>query len=284
MSKFMDLNPHSVGIVMKELVRRAIETIRNVQFTFEVTNKVGYTGKMDDMFTSADKAAQTVYLRSLRECFPKYGIVAEEDYFRIGARNPAGLFFTVDPLDGTKAFVRRQSHGVGTMLSLCTPEKFIAAYVGDVNTREIFGFRPNSRTVHRISEFNMSQKLLPGLLDIGGTYVELRDPAEKYSATTQRTVGMFRGQTVDGGSIGTWLARLWKSECSAAIINPSKETPWDANPINAISKRLGFVFMKPNRRGDGWVRYHAKPQTEIVDCEHDIMIVHGSNAHKFARV
>jgi hypothetical protein len=73
-----ELNGHAVGIILKELVRRAMTIIRNERQVFEATAKQGHTGNMDDVFTSADTKAQEVYIKSLRECFPDCAIVAEE--------------------------------------------------------------------------------------------------------------------------------------------------------------------------------------------------------------
>src|SRR6185503_21353335 len=66
---------------------------------------------------------------------------------------------TVDPLDGTKAFIRRQSQGVGTMVALVDDGRVQSAYIGDVNTQEIYGFRPASSSVHRISEYETAERL-----------------------------------------------------------------------------------------------------------------------------
>src|SRR6185295_2926270 len=116
-------------------VRRAMTIIRNERQIFEATAKQGHAGSMDDVFTSADTKAQDVYIKSLRECFPDYAILAEEDTVAARAAAPTqpGVFFTVDPLDGTKAFVRRQSHGVGTMVALVERGQVVSAYVGDIN-------------------------------------------------------------------------------------------------------------------------------------------------------
>src|SRR5215510_12270875 len=115
-----ELKGHAHGIILKELVRRAMTVIRNERQVFEATAKQDRSGSMDDVFTSADTKAQEVYVKSLRECFPDYAIVAEEGDVAPLVAGPLrpGAFFTVDPLDGTKAFVRRQSHGVGTMVAL----------------------------------------------------------------------------------------------------------------------------------------------------------------------
>lgn len=276
------VNAHIIGIVMKELVRRAIVSIRAQKQAFEVSAKLGYTGRMDDVLTSADKAAQEVYVRSLKECFPDWGIIAEEDELFKTCADTSGLYFTIDPLDGTKAFVRRQSHGVGTMISFFKREgeggQFLAAYVGDVNTQEIYGFRPGSEKVHRITEFSTNETLSFQKRALCEQYVLLREPERFYSPLSRGIINTaFRNQLVDGGSIGTWLARLWKGEVGAVIIEPSMETPWDSNPVNAITLKMGFSFFKPSADGKRWESFSPKPIMQKVKRDHEILIVHESN-------
>ncbi len=57
--------------------------------------------------TVADKRAETLILARLAELFPGVPVVSEEDASEFGAPEKiADRFFLVDPLDGTKAFVR----------------------------------------------------------------------------------------------------------------------------------------------------------------------------------
>ena len=174
-SERLPLNGHAVGIVLKELVRRAIKVIRAEREAFEVMQKAGYGGDMTDVFTTADSKAQKIYVRSLEECFPSYGIIAEEGSLsqtQVDGRS----YFTVDPLDGTKAFIRRQSHGVGTMVAMVEDGQVASAYVGDVNTQEIYGFRPGSTNVHRITEFETAERLDHVKGPLSGQNILLRDP------------------------------------------------------------------------------------------------------------
>lgn len=275
------LNNHAVGIIMKELVRRAVVAIRNQRQIFEVKAKQGYGGQMDDMVTSADKIAQEVYVRSICECFPGWGIIGEEDALIVPCTDGSGLFFTVDPLDGTKAFVRRQSHGIGTMISLSNDQgEFVAAYVGDINTEEIYGFRPGSEKVHRITEFNNNEHLHITTKPLTTQYILLREPERKYSELSQNTIlSGFRNQIVDGGSIGIWLARLWKGEVGAALLAPSWETPWDSNPVTAITKKLGFIYLRPSPMGGtAWIPFHHGPLKEKFQRNYDVLIIHRDNA------
>ncbi|MDB5461012.1 MAG: cysQ [Caulobacteraceae bacterium] len=61
--------------------------------------------------TEADHRAEAVILARLRAAFPDIPIIAEEDAAAYGTPSQIGpRFFLVDPLDGTKAFVRGDDH------------------------------------------------------------------------------------------------------------------------------------------------------------------------------
>ncbi|HEY2356573.1 MAG TPA: 3'(2'),5'-bisphosphate nucleotidase CysQ [Phenylobacterium sp.] len=61
--------------------------------------------------TEADRQGEALILRALAERFPDIPVVSEEDASEFGAPEAIGpRFFLVDPLDGTKAFVRGDPH------------------------------------------------------------------------------------------------------------------------------------------------------------------------------
>lgn len=278
-----ELNGHSIGIILKELVRRAIVTIRAERFSFGRTVKMGQTGQMDDLVTSADQCAQTLYLRGLQECFPGWGIMAEEDDCKVVCTHPSGLRITVDPLDGTKAFGRRQSHGVGTMIALIQGDEVIAAYVGDVNTLEIYGFRPGSDKVHRISDFEANENLVinPERL-LSDQSVLMRNRPEEYSATMQALVrhpkndGHFKDMQITDGSIGISMARLWKGEVGAMVFEPKKITPWDDSPLIGISQKMGFVWVKIDPTTGALSVLRPRLVDTVYHREYEVLVVHQS--------
>ena len=273
--KMGPINGHLVALGLKELVRRAIVTIRNERLIFEATTKESYSGTMDDVFTSADTKAQEIYLRGFRESFPFCGIIAEEQGLTIPPRFGCDVTFTVDPLDGTKAFVRRQSHGVGTMIAMLQGTDIIAAFVGDVNTDELYCFRPGSPSVWRISRLDSFEKLeYKGGDKLSESYMLLREPPEDYGALPQRTLKMFKKYDMGSGSIGIWAARLWKREVAALMMPGGWETPWDSNPIIGISLQLGYVFLRNDRDDNRWSMFIPGPVREKFRREHDILIVH----------
>src|SRR5262249_35782822 len=129
---FGDASGSLVGAGMRDMVSRVIGEVFLSRWNFETEEKIGWRGKRDDVVTSADREAQSVYKKLIEERFPTFGLVAEEDNLRIPSKHKHGYFFTLDPVDGTKAFVRKQSYGVATMIALCTQTNVVAAYVGDI--------------------------------------------------------------------------------------------------------------------------------------------------------
>jgi len=273
------LNGPIMGIVVKEIVRRALVAIRNQQRTFEVTKKDGYEGgSMDDVFTTADIAAQAIYLRVLHECFPDYGIVAEEGSLNIQGSNGCTSYFTIDPIDGTRAFIRGQTHGVSTMIALVEDGVVTCAFIGDLNAEVVYGFRPDSNNVHKISRLDVTEALAyRAPLVKSEAYALLRNPLRAYSGNSRRLMEdqtIFEGYYIGGGSIGVLVSRIWGREVQAIFLPPSWETPWDSSPVIGISQKLGYIFMKPKPTGFGWERYLPRIAKEKYWREHDTLIIH----------
>lgn len=220
---FGELNGSAIGNIMRDLVRRAISVIRLERFSFEAENKESDTGR-PDFVTTADRKAQQLYVEGLTRSFPCIGILAEEENLRVPCRiDGRDYCFTIDPLDGTKAFMRRQSHGVATQIALvdftggCAGD-VVAAYVGDVCTQEIYGFEPESQEVVRISEYEYAQPLhtIDRNRSLTEQFVQLRTMPDEHHPLIEALVrkstrgGLVKGAEVHSGSIGLTLSRLWK--------------------------------------------------------------------------
>ena len=285
------MTPAAVGIVLKELVRRAIALIRSHRIGFEVFDKAGYDGR-PDLCTSADLAAQHSYLRMLQECFPGYGVLAEEDELRVPCTlDGVEAYFTVDPLDGTRAFARGQSFGVATQVALVIAGRVGAAYVGDVCTHEIYGYRPGSTRVHRISEYDTSTKLNEVDRDrpLRQQVALLRSPPEDHHpliAALVRSVdraGATHGYEITSGSIGISMSRLWKGEVAMHVLTSGRETPWDSTPIIGMAERLGLVWLRPSPDGTRLVPWHPEPPTDSYQRDFDVVVAPASVAAELDR-
>lgn len=267
-----------VGVAMKEMVRRAINEIRRQRFMFEAQAKLGYGGECNDLVTSADREAQRIYLKMLRECFPDCGVIAEEDELRVECGPGRQLYFTLDPLDGTKAFGRRQSTGVGTMISLVENGQVLAAYVGDVMTQEIYGYRPESDKVHRISEYETGETIVVRERPLNQGVLLCRDAPWKFNwPADQFARDHFKDIDIEGGSIGISFARLWKQEVAALLMGPAWETPWDSSPVIGICRQLGFVFL--HVQAGRFRPLELKPPLKIERREGDLLVIHRQHLH-----
>jgi fructose-1,6-bisphosphatase/inositol monophosphatase family enzyme len=280
--EFGEASDSLVGAGMRDMVRRIIGQVFLRRWDFIAEAKPGASGKLDDVVTSSDREAQSIYQKLISERFPTFGIVAEEDNLRIPSTHKQGYFFTLDPVDGTKAFVRKQSYGVATMIALCTQTKVVAAYVGDVLNGEIYGFRPGSKKVHRIGRDRQTQSLLISQEhSLREQYVLLRDHPEVYSSFSQqiakpRGIGMFKNIEISGGSLGITFTRLWKGEVGAILLTGHRITPWDWNPIVGISTFLGFRFFEVDALQKKQIKTYEPVLSESARYKSEPLVIHES--------
>ncbi len=228
---------------MKIMAENAIEIIQKETANFTAQIKTSYAGIDDDLVTTADIAAQDMYQKYIEAHYPDEGIIGEENLNKPSAN---GRYFTIDPLDGTKAFGRKQSSGVGTMIAHVDEFGNVdAAIVGDVNTRELYFFGPGQLPTRK--RFGVESELTKtSLHELRNVFAILRDHPEGYPLLIQDMVrttrgGIFKDITVDNGSIGTTLARLWKDEVQLVFLKPGFDTPWDNTPFIGIHKQLDII-------------------------------------------
>lgn len=270
------INEHLISIFLKELVRRAIVAIRHERFTFEAKVKTGYSGEDNDLVTSADIAAQAIYQKLITESLPGVGIIGEESLNVECTLEGVDAYITIDPLDGTRAFGRRQSHGTATMVAFVVDGEVIAAYIGDVNTQEIYGYRPNTPAVQRISEYEVAQRLdtIVRNKPLKQQVLLMREFPFSTKESNSSILNFFRDVHIEGGSIGIWFTRLWKGEIGALLMEPSgHETPWDSTPIIGISQKLGFKFLRVGEYGT-WEVFEPLLPKVIVERHGAVIVIH----------
>jgi 3'(2'), 5'-bisphosphate nucleotidase len=99
----IDLAAPAVGALLADFTEEAAALILPLW-------KSGLTvdAKADDSpVTEADRRAETLILMRLAAAFPDIPVISEEDASEFGVPGKIGpRFFLVDPLDGTKAFIR----------------------------------------------------------------------------------------------------------------------------------------------------------------------------------
>lgn len=287
------VNGHAVSILIKEMIRRAFEIIEQERSVFTVEAKKGYGGD-DDLATSADKKAQEHIVKLTQESLPGFGIIAEEE----GGSLPCGipgrdLYLTIDPVDGTRAYNRKQSHGIGSQIALIEGDQVLGAWAGDCNTFELYYYRPGSNKVHRVRNAMRLSDHYPMRVDEGLSlreqYVLLREreadhhPLIRRAITRQDRGGLFKNLQINGGSIVTFMAQLWKGEVGAVAFVSGHDTPWDLAPIYGISQKMGFQFWTPSEDGTKFVPYDVKIPREPTYRAQQLLIIHKSRTDELIR-
>lgn len=293
------INPHLLGIFIKEVIERSSSYIRKNRYIFEAKEKINTDKKKKDFVTNIDTEAQEIVVKLIQECYPGFGIIAEESdsVILLECTLPpkyGQYYFTVDPLDGTSAFTRMQSDGIGSMLSLVrrlpNEKEFsvIAVCIADVMTGELYYFRPESNNVHRLEPRSSVQRLSK---KTGGDHKLLKDQycllrndprflPEVVQKMTFPSKGLFNNIEVNGGSIGTCVAKLWKRQVGAIILEPGYTTPWDWDPIYGISSKLGYKFFYVDENGYNPIDFGAITNKHLVNQY--TIIIHAENEIEFS--
>ena len=296
MNLYGDLTASGLGFILKHILERAMHEILRQRGSFEVFLKDDYDGNKEaDLTTSADLAAQEIYAKLLREALPLYGQIGEEKGLRVECRFEGQvIIITVDPLDGTRNYVRGEPFGVATMITVSIDGEIVAVYIGDINTGDIFGYRPDSPNVWRLrNSGGVFSKVNLAELDRSKTLAEgrvlLRDEREAHDrllalvCRSTKRGGVFKSYEVTSGSIALSMSRLWTDVMVAHVLLAGNSTPWDDTPLVGIGLKLGFVWLRPNSDSTAFVEYQPVAPLEITRRDHDAIIMHRSRVADFHR-
>lgn len=281
------LNLKSIGNKMQVMVLAAIQIIRKHAHNPTPVPKHSYGQEADDapddMATQGDIEAQAAYqeLITADPEFVGFGIIGEEGLNRPGTHLTRNIYFTCDPVDGTKAYDRKQAHGVGSMLALVCDGEVIAACIGDANNGETYLWTKGGPVIRR--RFGVDEELKLGAKTLKKQYVLLRarmskhDPLIVNMAEAEGENQLFKDVEIGGGSIGLHMARLWIGEVGATILNQKFVTPWDDTPVNAISRALGFVHLDFEPATGEFTEYEPALLTEVTPRHRTTLIIHRDN-------
>lgn len=101
---------HDADALGAQLAEIAVEAARLIRPLWR-SELVVHAKADESPVTEADRRAETLILERLSLLFPGVPVISEEDASEFGTPDAIGpQFFLVDPLDGTKAFVRGDPH------------------------------------------------------------------------------------------------------------------------------------------------------------------------------
>jgi histidinol-phosphatase len=183
--------------------------------------------------TDADRAAEEAARGWVRRFFPEDGVLGEE----LGEERPnARRRWVIDPIDGTKAFVR----GVplwGSLVALCEGETVLAGAAYFPAVDELLAAAPGAGCWHNGSRCAVSMVASLPEATVLTTDPRFREhPARR--AGWERLAGAASVARTWGDCFGYLLVATGRAElmCDAIL------SPWDAPAFQPIIREAGGVF------------------------------------------
>ena len=175
--------------LLKGLIEAALDASETILDIYETDFDVEIKGDASPV-TKADKAAEAVILKHLAQLAPDIPVVAEESAAEGKIPAVDGDFFLVDPLDGTKEFIKKNGeftvnialvrNNVPVMGVIFTPAKGWL-YAGDVETGCWQGDVADPRQSHDIANWREIKVRKAGqIVDVVGSRSHHTPEAEDY--------------------------------------------------------------------------------------------------------
>ena len=175
--------------LLKGLIEAALCASETILSIYETDFDIEIKGD-DSPVTQADKAAETVILKHLEQLAPDIPVVAEEAAAEGNIPDVEGEFFLVDPLDGTKEFIKKNGeftvniahirNNVPVMGVIYAPAKGWL-YAGDVEIGCWQGEVTDPRQSHDIENWHaIKTRALTDKVDVVGSRSHHTPEAEAY--------------------------------------------------------------------------------------------------------
>lgn len=223
---------------LKELMWRAGDAILEVYNSEDF----GTEAKSDDSpVTKADLAAHHVLVRGLAQLTPDIAVVSEEDSDSIASGRTADVYWLIDPLDGTKEFIKRNGEFTCN-LALIENKLSILGFVGVPAASELYVGGKNL-TSTRESRTSTPQRILhsgqAGVTRVVASKSHLNDETRSF-------IGGIKGevQLVQAGSSLKFL----KIAVGEADIYPrlAPTCEWDTAAAHAVLDGAGGEVIQAN--------------------------------------
>lgn len=189
--------------------------------------------------TAADKAANKIIVDILKENFPEYAILSEEEKDNLNRLNN-DFCFVVDPLDGTKEFIKR--NGQFTVnIALSYKHKSVMGVIYVPVTKELYYASEGSGsflekdgvvTQLKVCDQKKEKSELNVVMSNSHGCPEMEMLLEKYNLKNFIKVG----SSLKGCMIATGAADVYYRH------NPTME--WDTAAMQCIVEEAGAIFMQ----------------------------------------
>ena len=271
-----------LAILLRDMAEQAVSAIRGQldSFSFQVKDN---PNKIDDQVTSADYEAQRVIVDMITKCFPEAGIIGEENNLKKPCTHPTQqLYFILDPLDWTRAYVRMQSDWIWSMIWVVLDGEIIGSAIADVMTKEIYLLNPATWWVERNHplraldlEYSSRKHFRIAMMEDPRLY------SDYISRISLPQHWYFDSIGVTGGSIWLNVARVRKNEASAFLFRSWAPMPRDWVPVVWISLVMGFVFLSFNKDTHTWVKTEKLWSVNGGEVLTETLMIHKSEVDEF---
>nr|WP_319514333.1 3'(2'),5'-bisphosphate nucleotidase CysQ [uncultured Cohaesibacter sp.] len=232
---------------LKSLIEAALCASETILDIYETDFDVEIKGD-DSPVTQADKAAEAVILKHLAALAPDIPVVAEESAAEGNIPDVDGDFFLVDPLDGTKEFIKKNGEftvnialirdNVPVMGVIFTPAKGWL-YAGDVETGCWKGDVADPRSSHTIENWHeIKTRPTTNKVDVVGSRSHHTPEAEAY--LKDFTVGE---QKSIGSSLKFCLLAAGEADLYPRF---GRTMEWDTAAGDAILSAAGGTVITPD--------------------------------------
>lgn len=208
--------------------------------------------------TAADRESEERIALELRRAFPDYGILGEE----FGERTGAGARWIIDPIDGTKSFIRGNPY-FAVLIALEEEGEITCGVVHEPISGDLYhacrgegAFGPRGRL--RVSSYD---RLADGMLMFGG--LNAWQNAGRWAAV-ERLVAASGRQRGYGDYLGHVFVAAGLGE---AMVEPSLQ-PWDMAPLKILLEeaggRLTDLDGRPTIYGGSCVSSNGRVHDEVL--------------------
>ncbi len=221
-----------ISIIAAKDAGMKIKEIYESGMDFEVDRKAD-----NSPLTIADRASNKIIVSKLREAFPDHAILSEEEKDN-KERLSNDLCFVVDPLDGTKEFIKR--NGQFTVnIALSYKHKSVMGVIYVPVTGELYYASENAGAFKedldgkkrqlKVSDENRIEKLRVVMSNSHGCK-EMDDLIEKYHLKNLTSIG----SSLKGCLVASGDAEIYYR------YNPTME--WDTAAMQCIAEEAGAIF------------------------------------------
>ena len=222
--------------IMKQLAVSAGKKIKEVYDNEELFAQVEYKTDHSPL-TKADKLANEIIVKGLREAFPNYSILSEEEKDNLD-RLRNDYCFIVDPLDGTKEFIKR--NGQFTVnIALAYKHRSIIGVIYVPVTGELYYAEKGKGSFLETPDGRIRKLGVSSITDLNKVRLVMSSShgCEEMEALIQKyhfTNFVKMGSSLKGCLVASGDAEIYYRH------NPTME--WDTAAMQCIAEEAGAIF------------------------------------------